>query len=107
MKSMAAALAVIVAISGASPSFALSKGYCRAYARDVANHRANVGNVLLGTAVGAGLGALGGAIVGGHHAVGTGALIGGGAGTVVGGVRTNDKWHRVYDRAYADCRASH
>jgi hypothetical protein len=79
--------------------------YCKNYARNTADHYANPGTVVAGTILGAATGALFGAAVGGHHAVGTGALIGGVGGTVAGGVYTGDKWHRVYNRAYADCRA--
>ena len=68
-------------------------------------YKAGAGDVLVGTAVGAGLGALTGALVGGKKSVRTGAIIGGVGGTVVGGVETNKKWRRVYDRAYAECRS--
>ncbi|MGH6853961.1 MAG: YMGG-like glycine zipper-containing protein [Aestuariivirga sp.] len=105
MKSLVAALALIFAVSTApDPSFALSKRYCHDYARKVANRKANVGNVLVGTAIGAGTGALVGALVGGRRSVGRGAIIGGVGGTVVGGVHTNEKWRRVYNRTYAECR---
>jgi integral membrane sensor domain MASE1 len=84
---------------------AASKAYCRTYAKKQANRRTRGGDVLAGAAIGAGLGALTGAIIGGKHSVGRGAIIGGVGGTVVGGVSTNDKWHRRYNNAYAFCRS--
>lgn len=107
MKSLVAALAVIFTVSAApDPGFALSKGYCEAYARKVANRKANAGNVLAGTVGGALTGALVGAVIGGKHAVRDGAIIGGVGGTVVGGAHTSDKWRRVYNQTYAECRES-
>lgn len=88
-----------------TPGVAASVSYCKNYARKQANKRTGAGDVLVGTAVGAGLGALTGAIVGGKKSVRTGAIIGGVGGTVVGGVETNKKWRRIYDRAYAECRS--
>jgi uncharacterized protein YcfJ len=99
-------LATVVSLSQL-PSFAeaASRSYCNSYARKEANHAAGLQQVLPGAAVGAVGGALLGAIVGGHHAVGTGAILGGVGGTVVGGTMANKRWHGVYDRAYARCRA--
>ena len=103
----AAVVAALLALSAtAPPGFAHSKQYCRSYANDVANNNANAGNVVAGTVLGAATGALLGAAIGGHNSVGKGALIGGVGGTVAGGVYTGDKWHRVYNDAYARCRAS-
>ena len=102
------ALAALVALSGfaVTPSFAASRGACDAYARRVANHKANGGNVVAGTIFGAGAGAILGAALGNGRAgaVATGAIIGGGAGTVMAGSANERKWRRVYMRAFADCR---
>jgi uncharacterized protein YcfJ len=89
------------------PSFAVaaSRSYCKSYARKEANHAAGLQQVLPGAAVGAVGGAILGTIVGGHHSTATGAILGGVGGTVVSGAAANKKWHGVYDRAYARCRA--
>lgn len=88
-----------------SPSQARSRAYCDAYARDVASQYAG-GQQILGGAVGGAIaGGLLGAVIGGHHSVQTGAIVGGIGGTVVGGAYANKKWHKVYNRAYADCRS--
>ena len=88
------------------PAEARGKAFCRRYAEDVANDRANAGDVIAGTILGAAAGALlGGAIDGGRGA-GRGAVIGGVGGTVVAGAGTSEKWRKIYRRAYADCRAS-
>ncbi|MFT3986162.1 YMGG-like glycine zipper-containing protein [Aestuariivirga sp.] len=98
------ALAASVSFAAAAaPALANDPYYCDNYARKKANHAANGGNVLAGTAIGAGAGALVGAIVGGHHSVGKGAIIGGVGGTVVGGVKTDQKWKKKYNNAYAQC----
>ena len=79
--------------------------YCKAHARDVANHRAGVPQVVGGAVGGAIAGGLLGAVIGGHHAVRTGIIAGGITGGVLGGVHANNKWERVYWRAYEDCRS--
>lgn len=105
-KAVVAALVASMALGTFSvPSQARSRGYCDAYARDVANHRAGAQQVVGGAVVGALLGAGVGAILGGHHAVRDGAIIGGVGGTVGGGVYANKKWRKVYNRTYADCRS--
>jgi hypothetical protein len=106
-KALAAAIAgMAVLAAGTGPASANRSGYCNSYARDVANSNAGAGDVLAGT-VG---GALGGAIIGGiidnGRGAGRGAAIGAVGGTVVGAAATNDKWHRIYNRAYNDCMAS-
>ena len=107
VKSLSTLVAAMIAVSGmAVPGMAGGRQACDAYARHVANHRANGGNVLMGTLLGIGAGALVGSIVGGHHAVQNGMILGGVGGTVAGGISTSDKWHRVYQRAYAECRAN-
>ncbi len=113
MKIIAKALAVAMVASSVTATsgiilpaegFAASKSYCRAYAKNKANHRAGLPQVATGAAVGAGLGALAGLAIGGHHSVRNGLIIGGVGGTVVGGVNANAKWRAVYNNAYADCR---
>ncbi|MBI2719586.1 MAG: hypothetical protein HY245_10260 [Rhizobiales bacterium] len=99
---LAAGIAITVA---AAPSLAKSPAYCDRYARQIADRKANGGNILAGTIIGAGAGALLGAAVGGRHSVGTGAIIGGVGGTAVGAASTESKWQRVYRRNYAECRS--
>jgi uncharacterized protein YcfJ len=89
-----------------APGFALGKQYCRDYATRVAGRKANAGDVLAGTAMGVIGGALLGAAIDGGKGARTGALLGGAGGTVAGGIHTSDRWRRIYNRAYADCRAS-
>ena len=108
MRRAAALLVPVIALLPVEsiPAEAKSKSYCREWARDVADKRANGGDVVAGAVIGAIGGALiGGAIDGGSGA-GKGALIGGAGGAVVTGATTNDRWERIYRRAYADCRAS-
>ena len=99
-----ALLAVMASGTLATESYAASKRYCRAYARDVANHRAGAPQVVGGLVGGAVVGGLIGAAIGGKHAVRTGAIVGGATGAVAGGAHANKKWDRVYWRAYNDCR---
>jgi uncharacterized protein YcfJ len=105
-KILAAALVAILA-SGtmATQSDAAGVRYCKAYARDVANHRAGVPQVLGGAVGGAVAGGLLGAVIGGKHAVRTGIIAGGVTGGVLGGVHANKKWDKIYWRAYRDCRS--
>lgn len=106
-KTVAATLAALVVAAGvATPSFAAGPRYCDAYARRVANHRANDGNVAAGALLGAGAGAILGAALGNGRAgaVAAGAVIGGGSGAVIAGGANNGKWRRNYDRAFWYCR---
>jgi uncharacterized protein YcfJ len=105
-KIFAAALVAVMA-SGTlvTDANARSVRYCKAYARDVANHRAGAPQVLGGAVGGAVAGGLLGAVIGGHHAVRTGIIAGGVTGGVLGGVHANKKWDRVYWNAYEDCRS--
>lgn len=108
-KTVATMLAGLVAISSfgaVAPSFAASRAQCDAYARNVANHRANSGNVLAGTVLGAGAGALLGAAIGGGKtgAVVVGGVMGGAGGTIIAGSAQQNKWQRVYNRAFWNCR---
>ena len=105
-KILAAALLAVMA-SGTIATQADAKGpkYCKAYARDVANHRAGAPQVVGGAVGGAVAGGLLGAVIGGKHAVRTGIIAGGVTGGVLGGVHANKKWERVYWRAYDDCRS--
>ena len=101
------AMALVAILSSgtlATQSYAASKSYCRAYARDVANHRAGAPQVVTGLVGGAVVGGLIGAAIGGKHAVRTGAIVGGATGAVAGGVNANKKWDKYYWRAYNDCR---
>jgi hypothetical protein len=100
----AVVIATLTLASAASPSFAYSKSYCQNYAKNVADHEANPGNVVLGTAAGALGGFVLGSIIGGRHGGGVGALAGGAGGLAVSGIHTSKKWHRTYDQAYAYCR---
>lgn len=107
-KVMAACLVALMGFGGfvstATTSEAAGKGYCREVARDYANRKAGGKQILTGAAVGAGLGALTGAIVPGLK-TGTGALIGAGVGTLGGGINANSKWKKYYNRRYAECRS--
>src|SRR4051812_24839721 len=100
------ALSMLSALIAATPAEARSKAFCRQYAEDVASRRANGADVLAGTVLGAVGGALLGGAIDGRSGTGRGAIIGGVGGTVVAGVGTNERYQRVYRRAYADCRAS-
>ena len=97
---------LLSAILVAGPAEARSKAYCKRYAEDVASRRANSGDVLAGTVLGAVGGALIGGAIDGRGGAGRGALIGGVGGTVVAGVGTSERWRAAYRRAYARCRAS-
>lgn len=88
------------------PAEARSKAYCREWARDVADRHANGGDVVAGAVIGALGGALLGGAIDGRDGAGRGALIGGAGGAVLTGATANDRWQKVYRRAYAECRAS-
>ncbi len=85
---------------------AKSKAYCRDFARDVADRHVNGGDVVAGAVIGAIGGALIGGALEGRDGAGPGALIGGAGGAMLTGATANDRWQRIYRRAYADCRAS-
>jgi uncharacterized protein YcfJ len=85
------------------PAMAQGRAYCDGYARDVADHNANAGDVLAGTIGGALTGALIGGAIGHGKGAGQGAIIGGVGGTVLGAGGAQAKWHDIYDRAYYDC----
>ncbi|ELR97416.1 glycine zipper domain-containing protein [Gloeocapsa sp. PCC 73106] len=72
---------------------------CHHFARDYSNRNSR-GQVLRRGAIGAGAGALTGAIFGG---AGTGAAIGGGIGAVSGGTRQLSDRDRLYQAAFDDC----
>ncbi len=107
-RSIATLLAALIATSGLAitPSLAAGPRACDAYARRVANHRANEGNVVAGAVVGAGVGAILGAALGNGRAgsVAVGAVMGGAGGTIIAGSANQGKWRRVYNAAYRDCR---
>lgn len=100
-----ALLAVLASGTLATESNAAGVRYCKAYARDVANHRAGAPQVVGGAVGGAVVGGLLGAVIGGKHAVRTGIIAGGVTGGVLGGVNANSKWDKYYWRAYNDCRS--
>lgn len=102
---LAGLLAASTMIATVIPAEARSRGYCDSYARDYANRKAGGKQILGGTALGAGAGALAGAVIPGLS-VGEGALVGGGVGLVGGGINANKKWKKYYRRAYNDCRQS-
>jgi uncharacterized protein YcfJ len=96
----------LLAAAALEPAEAKSKAYCREWASDVADRHANAGDILAGAVLGAVGGALLGGVIDGPDGAGRGALIGGAGGAVLTGAGANDRWQRVYRRAYADCRAS-
>jgi uncharacterized protein YcfJ len=100
-----ALLAIMASGTMVTESNAAGVRYCKAYARDVANHRAGAPQVLGGAVGGAVAGGLLGAVIGGKHAVRTGIIAGGVTGGVLGGVSANKKWDKYYWRAYNDCRS--
>jgi outer membrane lipoprotein SlyB len=72
----------------------------------VADQHANASDVVAGAVIGAVGGALLGGAIDGREGAGKGALIGGAGGAVLTGTAANDRWQRIYRRAYAECRAS-
>jgi hypothetical protein len=105
-KIFAAALVAVMATGTlASEASARSVGYCKAYARDVANHKAGARQVVGGAVGGAVAGGVLGALIGGHHAVRTGIIAGGVTGGVLGGAHASGKWDKYYWRAYDKCRS--
>jgi len=72
---------------------------CDRIARDFANRNSR-GEALTRGAIGAGVGALTGAIFGG---AGTGAAIGGGLGVVSGGSKQMQDREQLYQAAFDDC----
>jgi uncharacterized protein YcfJ len=106
-KIFAAALVAIVASGtlAADANARKSKGYCRAYAEDVADRRTGAQQVVGGLVGGAIAGGLIGSAFGGKKSVRTGVIVGGATGAVAGGAYANKKWEKVYWRAYNDCRS--
>lgn len=105
-KIFAAALVAVMA-SGTLATEANARGvrYCKAYARDVANHKAGAPQVVGGLVGGAIAGGLIGAAIGGKHAVRTGIIAGGVTGGVLGGAHASSKWDRAYWKAFDRCRS--
>ena len=99
-----ALLAILATGTIASESNAAGVQYCKAVARDYANHKAGAPQVLGGAVGGAVAGGLLGAVIGGKHAVRTGIIAGGVTGGVLGGVHANKKWDKYYWRKYDECR---
>lgn len=99
--------ALALAASALPPAAqAKDKAFCREWARDVADRHSNAGDIVAGAMIGAIGGALLGGVIDGNDGVGRGALIGGAGGAVLTGATAEDRWQKVYRRAYADCRAS-
>ena len=105
---VAALIAATMSLGLASTAHADSRGYCDAYARDVADRRTNGGaDVLVGTLGGALTGAFIGGIIDGGEGAGKGAIVGGAGGTLLGAGATSEKYQRTYDRAFASCMADY
>lgn len=104
MRNRAGILLAVAVLAGlASEAQAGRRAYCDAYARDVADSRVSGGDILAGTIGGAIGGALLGAAIDGNEGARKGAVIGGIGGTVLGAAGADNRWHRVYRKAYADC----
>jgi uncharacterized protein YcfJ len=108
MMRKAVAAALVLTGTFASSAYADSRGYCEAYARDVAERRTNGGaDVLIGTLGGALTGAFIGGLIDNGEGAGKGAIIGGVGGTVIGAGATSEKYRETYDRAYSRCMADY
>ncbi|MBN8994684.1 MAG: hypothetical protein J0H63_12555 [Rhizobiales bacterium] len=94
------ALAGLIGL-GVESASAASPQYCDSVARQYANGKAT-GSAATGGFVGAIGGAVLGGILGGNKGAGTGALIGGGTGIVVGGAQ----WQKFYQQRYDQCMAA-
>jgi hypothetical protein len=90
--------------ANAQPARSQSAMVCDGYARNYAQKNSAKGQMLIGggvgSLVGAGLGAIGGA-------AGVGAAIGGGIGLIGGGARRKQTSDQMYAAAYRDCMAGH
>ena len=96
-------LAAAIVIAGSSAAFADARGYCDAYARDVADRKSGAGDVLAGTVGGALAGAFLGAVIDKGEGAGKGAIIGGGAGTILGLGLSQESRKKTYRKAFARC----
>jgi uncharacterized protein YcfJ len=104
----AVAAALVLTGTFASTAYADSRGYCDAYARDVAERRTNGGaDVLVGTIGGALTGAFIGGLIDDGEGAGKGAIIGGVGGTVIGAGVTGERYRETYDRAFSRCMADY
>jgi uncharacterized protein YcfJ len=104
----AVAAAIVLTGTFASAAYADSRGYCEAYARDVAERRTNGGaDVLVGTLGGALTGAFIGGLIDKGEGAGKGAIIGGVSGTVLGAGAASEKYKQTYERAYSRCMADY
>jgi hypothetical protein len=102
------AAAIVLTGTFASAAYADSRGYCDAYARDVAERRTNGGaDVLVGTLGGALTGAFIGGLIDRGEGAGKGAIIGGVGGTLIGAGAASEKYQRTYERAFARCMADY
>ncbi len=89
----------------AGNAFAASDYQCRNYAQSQADQYAPNGKgALVGGLLGAGAGALIGGIS--HGNAGTGAIVGGVGGAVIGGAANQGERDRIYRQAYRDCMGS-
>jgi uncharacterized protein YcfJ len=99
------AAALMLAVSG--DAWAGRESYCRAYARDVANHKSRGGDILAGTLGGAATGAIAGGIIDGGEGAGKGAIIGGVGGTLLGAALTGNSHKKAYKKAFRACMAQY
>ena len=102
-------LAVLPGQGKSIEEFSVDDSACRAYAvraAGVTSNEAGAQNLVASAAVGTAVGALAGAVVGGHNSVSTGAAIGLGGGTLYGTGLASDAQYgaqRRYDIAYGQC----
>ena len=93
----------ILLFAAASPAFADARSYCDAYAREAAARKSGAGDVAAGAIGGALAGAFIGALIDDGEGAGKGAIIGGGAGTVLGIGLSQEARKRAYEKAHAAC----
>jgi BA14K-like protein len=100
---IAAGAAALLFTATAGSALADRRGYCDAYARDVAARKAGAGDVIAGTIGGAITGAIVGGLIDKGEGAGKGAIIGGAGGTLLGVGITSDSRRKAYRKAYARC----
>jgi uncharacterized protein YcfJ len=100
---MALGAASILMTASAGSALADRRGYCDAYARDVAARKAGAGDVIAGTIGGAITGAIVGGLIDKGEGAGKGAIIGGAGGTLLGAGITSDQRRKAYRKAYTRC----
>ena len=100
---LAAGLCLASVVTASTDVLAQSRsGYCRQVATDYANE-SRTGNAVGGAVAGGLLGAGGGALMGGHGAIGAGAVIGAGGGAIAGAANGDANWNYRYRHRYRDC----